>query len=172
MTPDSTSQQNCLHTIFFLSSELFHHHSSWCCNSHWKRCWVEAALSECGCARVPLHLAPQPCDLLLASTPCSSCAVGLGNSQSCSYHHFSFPSHLSTQAPHSLQKDGRSLQALRLHVQRAGRDSGFLHSSQGFTCPPQAHLSEKRAICEFWHILSSGLDSFLHGGFYLTQRNK
>lgn len=76
--------------------------------------------------------------------------------------------------PHLSQKDTCvcGQQACRCPAQRAGRGSGFLHISQGFTCSPQARLSEKKAICAFWHILSSGLDSFLHGGFYLTQRNK
>lgn len=165
MTPDPTSQHNCLHAIFFIIRALSPPPALGVAIHTGKDVGWGLHLSEWGCAWVLLHFAPQPRNLLLASTLCSSCAVGLGNSQSCSCHHFSFPSHLSIQAPHSLQ-------AVRLQVQRAGRDSGFLHSSQGFTCPPHAHLSEKRAICEFWHILSSGLDSFLHEGFYLTQCNK
>lgn len=63
---------------------------------------------------------------------------------------------------------------VRLQVPAVGSRYGLCNpaGAEGLPCSSQARVSEKRAICGFWHILSSGLKSFLHGVFYLTQRNK
>lgn len=42
-------------------------------------------------------------------------------------------------------------------------------NAEGLSCASQALMPEKRAICGFWHILNSGLNSFLHEVFILPR---